>query len=88
MAPHSPQGPHCCVSLHRLGRTLRGPKAARKRAFAVIEIIKFTAEHAPPSATSGYATAGPDALVGNTTLHDSTMCKDDTGKYFVFCASI
>jgi arabinan endo-1,5-alpha-L-arabinosidase len=38
--------------------------------------------------TLGYAVPGPEALTGNTTLHDATMCKDESGKYFVFCMPI
>ena len=36
-------------------------------------------------ATFGYAVVGPGAVTGNTAVHDPTMCKDNSGKYFVFC---
>ncbi|XP_006462652.1 hypothetical protein AGABI2DRAFT_119499 [Agaricus bisporus var. bisporus H97] len=39
-------------------------------------------------ATLSYAIAGPDALTGNTTLHDPSMCRDDSGKYFVFSTGV
>lgn len=36
-------------------------------------------------ATFGYAVVGPGVVTGNTAVHDPTMCKDNSGKYFVFC---
>ncbi|KAF9463022.1 glycoside hydrolase family 43 protein [Collybia nuda] len=36
------------------------------------------------SATIAYAVVGPGRVTGNTAVHDPTMCKDNTGKYFVF----
>jgi len=31
------------------------------------------------------AQVGPGVVTGNTAVHDPTMCKDASGKYFVFC---
>lgn len=31
------------------------------------------------------AVVGPGVVTGNTAVHDPTMCKDNSGKYFVFC---
>lgn len=39
-------------------------------------------------ASLGYAVVGPGVVTGNTAVHDPTMCKDNSGKYFVFCASV
>lgn len=39
-------------------------------------------------ATLGYAVVGPGIVTGNTAVHDPTMCKDSSGKYFVFCKSL
>jgi arabinan endo-1,5-alpha-L-arabinosidase len=36
-------------------------------------------------ATAGHAVVGPGVVTGNTAVHDPTMCKDNSGKYFVFC---
>lgn len=36
-------------------------------------------------ATLARAVVGPGTVTGNTAVHDPTMCKDNTGKYFVFC---
>lgn len=38
-------------------------------------------------ATFGYAVVGPGVVTGNTAVHDPTMCKDNSGKWFVFCTS-
>ncbi|KAF9444396.1 glycoside hydrolase family 43 protein [Macrolepiota fuliginosa MF-IS2] len=37
-------------------------------------------------ATLGHAVPGPDPITGdlNTTIHDPTICKDNSGKYFLF----
>ncbi|KAF7768127.1 CAZyme family GH43 [Agaricus bisporus var. burnettii] len=35
-------------------------------------------------ASLGYAVVGPGVVTGNTAVHDPTMCKDNSGKYFVF----
>lgn len=32
-----------------------------------------------------YAYPNPGTVTGDTAVHDPTMCKDDNGKYFVFC---
>lgn len=39
-------------------------------------------------ATLAYAQVGPGYVTGNTAVHDPTMCKDNSGKYFVFCENI
>jgi arabinan endo-1,5-alpha-L-arabinosidase len=31
------------------------------------------------------AQVGPGVVTGNTAVHDPTMCKDASGRYFVFC---
>ena len=38
-------------------------------------------------ALSGLASAvvGPGTVTGDTAVHDPTMCKDNSGKYWVFC---
>ena len=37
-------------------------------------------------AIAGFSLAqpGPDRVTGNVNVHDPTMCKDDSGKYFIF----
>ncbi|KAF8887174.1 arabinanase [Infundibulicybe gibba] len=35
-------------------------------------------------AVGALAVVGPGTVTGNTAVHDPTMCKDSTGKYFVF----
>ena len=44
---------------------------------SILAVISF--------ATSALAVVGPGVVTGNTAVHDPTMCKDNTGKYFVFC---
>lgn len=39
-------------------------------------------------ATFGYAVVGPGVVTGNTAVHDPTMCKDNSGKYFVFSTAV
>ncbi|GLB38305.1 putative glycosyl hydrolase 43 family protein [Lyophyllum shimeji] len=39
-------------------------------------------------ATFGRAVVGPGTVTGNTAVHDPTMCKDNTGKYFVFSTAV
>jgi len=36
-------------------------------------------------ATLGHAVVGPGTVTGNTAVHDPTMCKDNSGTYYVFC---
>jgi arabinan endo-1,5-alpha-L-arabinosidase len=50
------------------------------RSLSVLALLFF--------ATLGHAVVGPGVVTGNTAVHDPTMCKDNSGKYFVFCASI
>lgn len=40
-------------------------------------------------ALAGYAVAqvGPGKVTGDISVHDPTMCKDNTGTYFIFGAS-
>ena len=37
-------------------------------------------------ATFAQAQVGPDMVSGNIAVHDPTLCKDNNGKYFLFCA--
>lgn len=39
-------------------------------------------------ATFGHAVVGPGVVTGNTAVHDPTMCKDSSGKYFVFSTAV
>ncbi|KAF9454809.1 glycoside hydrolase family 43 protein [Macrolepiota fuliginosa MF-IS2] len=39
-------------------------------------------------ATLGHAVVGPGVVTGNTAVHDPTMCKDNSGKYFVFSTAV
>ena len=34
-----------------------------------------------------YAVVGPGTVTGNTAVADPTMCKDNSGTYYVFCMS-
>lgn len=36
-------------------------------------------------ATFARAVVGPGVVTGDTAVHDPTMCKDNSGTYFVFC---
>ncbi|KDR82661.1 hypothetical protein GALMADRAFT_238117, partial [Galerina marginata CBS 339.88] len=48
--------------------------------FALISALAF--------ATLGHAVVGPGTVTGNTAVHDPTMCKDNSGTYFVFSTAI
>ncbi|KAH0586151.1 hypothetical protein H2248_007416 [Termitomyces sp. 'cryptogamus'] len=39
-------------------------------------------------ATLSRAVVGPGVVTGDTAVHDPTMCKDDTGMYFVFSTGV
>ena len=34
------------------------------------------------------AVVGPGVVTGDTSVHDPTMCKDNSGKYFVFSTGV
>jgi arabinan endo-1,5-alpha-L-arabinosidase len=34
------------------------------------------------------AVVGPAPVTGNTAVHDPTMCKDSSGKYWIFCKTL
>ena len=36
-------------------------------------------------AAFGRAVVGPGVVTGDTAVHDPTMCKDNSGTYWVFC---
>ncbi|KAF8887172.1 glycoside hydrolase family 43 protein [Infundibulicybe gibba] len=35
-----------------------------------------------------HAVVGPGTVTGNTAVHDPTMCKDNSGKYFIFSTAV
>ncbi|KAF9568809.1 glycoside hydrolase family 43 protein [Agrocybe pediades] len=39
-------------------------------------------------ATVGHAVVGPGVVTGNTAVHDPTMCKDNSGTYYVFSTAV
>ncbi|KAH8115650.1 glycoside hydrolase family 43 protein [Phellopilus nigrolimitatus] len=39
-------------------------------------------------ASSCYAYPNPDTVTGNTTLHDPSVCKDNSGTYFLFTSGV